>query len=184
MIARFRDTYKNEVTGKLQEEFAYGNRMQIPGLEKIHLSLCLDQRQDHGRDTLQSLADELSDIAGQRTVLTKAKKSVANFKLREGMEIGAKVTLRGANMYEFLERLVCIALPRIRDFRGVNPDGFDGRGNYNLGIEDQTIFPEVNPDKTKKIQGFNITIVTSANTDAEARALLKHFGMPYAVKNA
>ena len=109
---------------------------------------------------------------------------MANFKLREGMDIGAKVTLRGAVMYEFLERLVCIALPRIRDFRGVNPDGFDGRGNYNLGIEDQTIFPEVNPDKTKKIQGFNITIVTSANTDAEARALLKHFGMPYAKKNA
>ena len=184
MIARFREQYNNEVAGKLLEEFAYGNRMQVPGLVKINLSLCLDQRQDHGRDTLQSLADELSDIAGQRAVLTKAKKSVANFKLREGMEIGAKVTLRGAVMYEFLERLVCIALPRIRDFRGVSPDGFDGRGNYNLGIEDQTIFPEVNPDKTKKIQGFNITIVTSANTDAEARALLKHFGLPYAKKNA
>ena len=184
MIARFKEQYSNEVSGKLQEEFSYANRMQIPRVEKIVLNLCLSTKQDQGRDTLQSLADELTQITGQKAVLTKAKKSVANFKLREGMDIGAKVTLRGALMYEFLERLVCIALPRIRDFRGINPDGFDGRGNYNLGVADQTIFPEVNPDKTKKIQGFNITIVTSAETDAEARSLLTHFGMPFAKKGA
>lgn len=183
MVAQLKVQYNTEVTDKMQEEFSYKNRMEIPRLDKIVINLCLSTKQDQARDTLQSLADELGLITGQKAVLVKAKKSVANFKLREGMDIGSKVTLRGALMYEFLERLVCIALPRIRDFRGVNPAGFDGRGNYNLGISDQTIFPEVNPDKTKKIQGFNITIVTTANTNDEARSLLTHFGMPFVKKN-
>ena len=154
--------------------------MEVPKLEKVVLNLSIDTRHDRNREVLQSLADELSLIAGQRAVLTRARISVANFKLREGMPIGAKVTLRGDRMYEFMERFIHVALPRIRDFRGISDKKFDGQGNYAIGILDQTIFPEVNPDKVKKIQGLEVCIVTTAKTNDEGRELLKQFGMPFA----
>jgi large subunit ribosomal protein L5 len=160
------------------EEFKYKNVMQVPKLEKIVVNTCMSEAIQNVK-LLDAAQNELTLITGQKAVITKARKSVSNFKLREGMPLGAKVTLRGDKMWEFLDRLIAIAIPRIRDFRGINPDGFDGRGNYSMGIIEQLIFPELNFDDIKKINGMNITFVTTAKTDAEGRALLKNLGMPF-----
>jgi large subunit ribosomal protein L5 len=170
--------YKNEVASSLQEEFKYSNVMEIPRLEKIVINTCMSEAIQNVK-LLHTAADEISLISGQKAIITKARRSVSNFKLREGSPLGAKVTLRRDKMWEFFDRLVSIALPRVRDFRGVNPKGFDGRGNYSMGILEQLIFPELNFDDIKKINGMNITFVTSAKTDAEGRALLKKLGMPF-----
>ena len=180
MTATLKEKYISTYRDELKESGGYKNVMQVPKLDKIVLNIGIDTRQDRNKEVLQSLADELGEITGQRPVLNKAKVSIANYKLREGMPIGAKVTLRGERMYEFMDRLVNVAFPRVRDFRGISPKSFDGRGNYSVGITDQTIFPEINPDKVKKIQGMDITICTTANTDEEGRELLKKFGMPFA----
>ena len=175
-----RHAYYNEVVKKaLQEKFGYKNIMEVPKLDKIVLSLRLGKEKDNAK-TVNTAVDELSLIAGQKAVVTYAKKSVANFKLRQGQKIGAKVTLRGEKMYEFLDRLVNLALPRVRDFRGVNPNAFDGRGNYALGIKEQIIFPEIEYDKVDKVRGMDIIFVTTAKTDEEARELLTLFNMPFA----
>tara|TARA_X000000950_G_scaffold143398_1_gene177638 strand:+ start:7597 stop:8142 length:546 start_codon:yes stop_codon:yes gene_type:complete len=181
MTPRLKTTYKESVIPKLMESRGYKNRMQVPGLKKIVLNLCVSVSDD--RDTLTSLADDLGKITGQRAVITKAKKSVSNFKLREGMPIGARVTLRNDRMYEFMDRLVNVALPRIRDFRGIPGQSFDGRGNYSMGLQEQTVFPEIDPDKVKSTHGMDITFVTSAGEDEEARELLKLMGMPFATGN-
>tara|TARA_E500000178_G_scaffold312668_1_gene329547 strand:+ start:5701 stop:6246 length:546 start_codon:yes stop_codon:yes gene_type:complete len=181
MTPRLKTTYKESVIPKLMESRGYKNRMQVPGLKKIVLNLCVSVSED--RDTLTSLADDLGKITGQRAVITKAKKSVSNFKLREGMPIGARVTLRNDRMYEFMDRLVNVALPRIRDFRGIPGQSFDGRGNYSMGLQEQTVFPEIDPDKVKSTHGMDITFVTSAGEDEEARELLKLMGMPFATGN-
>ena len=174
-----RHAYYNEVVkGALKEKFGYKNVMEIPKLDKIVLSLRLGKEKDNAK-SFNTAVDELSLIAGQKAVVTYAKKSVANFKLRQGQKIGAKVTLRGERMYEFLDKLVSISLPRVRDFHGVNDNAFDGRGNYTLGIKEQLIFPEINFDNIKKIRGMDIVIVTTANTDEEGRALLSLLGMPF-----
>ena len=178
MQARLQKKYKEEVQKNLIEEFKYKNVMQVPKLEKIVVNTCMSEAIQNVK-LLDAAANELTLITGQKAVITKAKKSVSNFKLREGMPLGAKVTLRADKMWEFFDRLTAIAIPRIRDFRGVNPDGFDGRGNYSMGIVEQLIFPELNFDDIKKINGMNITFVTTANTDAEGRALLKNLGMPF-----
>jgi len=176
---RLRSLYENTILGKLKKELGLRNVHQIPRLTKIVVSMGVGQAiQDSA--ILQDAANEMALITGQKAVLIKARKSVSNFKLREGMEIGCKVTLRGARMYEFLERLLCIALPRIRDFRGVSPKAFDGRGNFSIGIDDQLIFPELNPDKVKRTQGMNVAFVTTARNDDEGCALLRAFGMPFA----
>ena len=163
---------------ELQNKFAYKSSMQIPRLEKIVINMGVGEAVANSK-VLDDAVEELTVIAGQKPVVTKAKKSIANFKLREGMPIGCKVTLRGERMYEFLDKLVSIALPRVRDFRGVNPNAFDGRGNYTLGVKEQLIFPEINFDQVKKIRGMDIVIVTTANTDEEGRALLTLMGMPF-----
>ena len=181
MTPRLKTTYKESVIPKLMESRGYKNRMQVPGLKKIVLNLCVSVSED--RDTLTSLADDLGKITGQQAVITKAKKSVSNFKLREGMPIGARVTLRNDRMYEFMDRLVNVALPRIRDFRGIPGQSFDGRGNYSMGLQEQTVFPEIDPDKVKSTHGMDITFVTSAGEDEEARELLKLMGMPFATGN-
>lgn len=155
----------------------YTNHMQVPRIEKVVLNMGVNS--NHDKDVIQEAQQELATITGQKPVVTKAKTSISNFKVREGMPVGCKVTLRGARMYEFLERFFNAALPRIRDFRGVNPRGFDGRGSYTMGVRDQTIFPEVELDKIKHNLGMDVTIVTSANTDAEAKELLKLMGMPF-----
>jgi len=155
--------------------------MQVPRIEKIVLNLCVSVAND--RDVLQALADDLGTITGQKAVITKAKVSVSNFKLREGMSIGAKVTLRNTRMYEFMDRLVNVALPRIRDFRGIPGNAFDGQGNYSMGMQEQTVFPEIDPDKVKKVHGMDITFVTSAKSDEEARELLSLMGMPFSTGN-
>jgi len=160
------------------EKFQYKNIMEVPKLEKIVLNMGLGDAKDN-RKLLDSAVKELATITGQKPVVTRAKKSVANFKVREGMPVGAKVTLRGEKMYEFLDRLITIALPRVRDFRGTNPNSFDGRGNYALGIKEQLIFPEINYDEVEKLRGMDIIIVTTAKTDEEARELLKLMGMPF-----
>ncbi len=176
--ARLKARYEDEVRPKLQEQFGYSSPMQHPRLEKITLNMGVGDAKQNSK-VLDEAVEELAIIAGQRPAITRARKSIAQFKLREGMPIGAKVTLRGARMWEFLDRLNTIALPRIRDFRGINPDGFDGRGNYNLGLREQTIFPEIDYDKVGAVRGLNVTITTSANTDEEARALLTALGMPF-----
>ena len=181
MTPRLKTTYKESVIPKVMESRGYKNRMQVPGLKKIVLNLYVSVSDD--RDTLTSLADDLGKITGQRAVITKAKKSVSNFKLREGMPIGARVTLRNDRMYEFMDRLVNVALPRIRDFRGIPGQSFDGRGNYSMGLQEQTVFPEIDPDKVKSTHGMDITFVTSAGEDEEARELLKLMGMPFATGN-
>ena len=181
MTPRLKTTYKESVIPKLMESRGYKNRMQVPGLKKIVLNLCVSVSED--RDTLTSLADDLGKITGQRAVITKAKKSVSNFKLREGMPIGARVTLRNDRMYEFMDRLVNVALPRIRDFRGIPGQSFDGRGNYSMGLQEQTVFPEIDPDKVKSTHGMDITFVTSASEDEEAKELLQLMGMPFATGN-
>ena len=171
--------YQAEVAPALMQKFGYKSTMQIPRLEKIVVNVgCSDAREN--AKVLDAVVNDLTTITGQKAVITKAKKSVANFKLREGMPIGAKVTLRGDKMWEFLDRLFNVALPRVRDFRGISADGFDGRGNYALGIKEQLIFPEIEYDKIDKIRGMDIVIVTTAQTDEEARELLKQVGAPFA----
>ncbi len=176
--ARLKLRYEDEIRPKLQEQFGYSSSMQHPRIEKITLNMGVGEAKQNSKE-LDAAVEQLAIIAGQRPAITRARKSIAQFKLREGMPIGAKVTLRGARMWEFLDRLNTVALPRIRDFRGINPDGFDGRGNYNLGLREQTIFPEIDYDKVDKVRGLNVTITTSAATDEEARALLTALGMPF-----
>jgi len=178
MQARKYVQYKNEVVAKLKDEYGYANSMEIPKLEKIVINTCLSEAVQNAK-ILQTTAKEITLIAGQKAVITKAKKSISNFKLREGMPLGVKVTLRRDKMWEFLDRLVSVSMPRIRDFRGINPNGFDGRGNYSFGLLEQLIFPELNFDDIKKINGMNITFVTTAKTDAEGRSLLQHLGLPF-----
>ncbi len=175
--ARLADKYRNEVHGTLVKELGCENVMEVPAIKKIVVNMSTDTSVD--KDQFKQMTDELALITGQKPVITKARKSVSNFKLREGMPIGAKVTLRGRSMYEFLDRLLYVALPRIRDFRGISRKAFDGRGNYNLGLNEQSYFPEIDPDRIKRNQGMDITIVTSAKTDADALALLKHMGFPF-----
>ena len=176
--ARLREVYDTDVRAKLQEEFNYSSPMQLPRIEKITLSMGVGDAKQNSK-ALDEAVEQMTQIAGQKAAITKARKSIAQFKLREGMSIGCKVTLRGARMWEFYDRLTAVALPRIRDFRGVNPDGFDGRGNYNLGLREQTIFPEIDYDRIDAVRGMNVTITTSAETNAEARQLLRHLGMPF-----
>ncbi len=178
-MSRMQDKYTGEVAPALMEKFSYKSAMQIPKLEKIVINIGLGEAKENAK-ALDSAVDDLMAITGQRPVVTKAKKSVAAFKLREGMNIGCKVTLRGKKMYEFLDRLFSVALPRVRDFRGINPDSFDGRGNYSMGTKEQLIFPEIDYDKIDKIRGMDIIIVTTANTDEEARELLTLMGAPFA----
>ena len=175
---RLQEKYNTSVRAELANKFAYKSSMQIPRLEKIVINMGVGDAVANSK-VLDDAVEELTLIAGQKPVVTKAKKSIANFKLREGMPIGCKVTLRGERMYQFLDKLVSIALPRVRDFHGVNQNAFDGRGNYTLGVKEQLIFPEINFDKIKKIRGMDIVIVTTANTDEEGRTLLTLMGMPF-----
>lgn len=177
-MARLKEKYKNEVSPALMQKFQYKSVMQIPKLDKIVINMGLGDTKDNAKG-LDAAVSELGMIAGQKPVVTKAKKSVASFKVRQGMNIGAKVTLRGERMYEFMDKLVNVALPRVRDFKGISGKSFDGRGNYALGIKDQLIFPEIEYDKVDKVRGMDIIFVTTANTDEEARELLKLLGMPY-----
>ena len=179
MEARLYDKYVTEVVPALQQKFGYKNVNQIPKIDKIVINMGLGDCKDNPK-ALEVAVKELEAIAGQKAITTKAKKSIANFKLREGMVIGAKVTLRGDRMYEFLDRFFNLALPRVRDFRGINPNSFDGRGNYSLGIKEQLIFPEIEYDKIDKVRGMDICFVTTANTDEEARELLTLMGAPFA----
>lgn len=177
-MARMKKKYLEEVAPALMQKFGYKNSMQIPKLEKIVISVGCGDCKDNAK-ALDAVVRDISTIAGQKAVVTTAKKSVANFKLRTGMKIGVKVTLRKDRMWEFLDRLFNVALPRIRDFRGISPDAFDGRGNYNLGVKEQIIFPEIDYDKIEKLRGMNIAICTTAKTDEEARELLKLLGAPF-----
>ncbi len=177
-MSMLRDKYKKEVVKALQATKRFPSAMDIPRLEKVVVNIGVDAQVD--RDTLKLAAEDLAKITGQRPAITKATKSISNFKLREGMAIGAKVTLRGERMYEFLERLIHATLPRIRDFRGVPAKSFDGRGNYSLGLKEQTLFPEIEADKVKRVQGMDITIVTTATNNADAKELLQLLGMPFA----
>ena len=179
MAARIKELYTNEVAPALLKKYEYKSVMQIPKLDKIVINIGAGDAKENSK-VIDAIMADLSLIAGQKAVPTYAKKSVANFKLRQGMKIGAKVTLRGEKMYEFMDRLFNFALPRVRDFKGINPDAFDGRGNYALGIKEQLIFPEIEYDKVDKIRGMDICFVTTANTDAEARELLKLMGAPFA----
>ena len=177
-MSRLRDMYYNEIVPAMVSKFGYKNVMQVPKLDKIVLNMGVGEAKDNAK-VLESAVKDMEIIAGQKVVTTKAKNSVANFKIREGMAIGCKTTLRGEKMYEFADRLVNLALPRARDFRGVNPDAFDGRGNYALGIKEQLIFPEIEYDKVDKVRGMDVIFVTTAHTDEEARELLRLFGMPF-----
>ncbi len=177
-MARLRETYKNEIMGAMTTKFGYTNQMQVPKIEKIVINMGVGEAKDNAK-VLENAVGDMQMITGQKPIITKAKKSVAAFKLREGMPIGCKTTLRGEKMYEFLDRLVNLALPRVRDFRGVSSTAFDGRGNYALGVKEQLIFPEVEYDKIDKVRGMDIIIVTTADTDEEARELLTQFGMPF-----
>jgi large subunit ribosomal protein L5 len=177
-VSRLKDTYNNEIVDAMTKKFGYSNVMQVPKLDKIVINMGVGEAKDNAK-VLDSAVKDLETISGQKAVLTRAKKSVANFKIREGLAIGCKVTLRGEKMYEFLDRLVNLSLPRVRDFRGVNPNSFDGRGNYALGIKEQIIFPEIEYDKVDKVRGMDIIFVTTANTDEEARELLTLFNMPF-----
>jgi large subunit ribosomal protein L5 len=176
---RLKETYENEIRPALKDELGLSSLMQVPRIEKITLNMGVGEAKTDAKQLDQAM-DELTTIAGQRPQIRKARKSVAQFKIREGMPIGAKVTLRGARMYEFLDRLVSIALPRIRDFRGLNPNSFDGRGNYSIGLREQIIFPEINYDDIQQVRGLDVTITTSAETDEHARALLQALGLPFA----
>ena len=178
MAARLKEHYQNEVRKKLQEEFQITNPMAVPKIEKVVLNMGMGEAISNSK-ILDSAVDELTTITGQKPVVTKAKKSIASFKLREGQSIGTMVTLRGEKMYEFLDRLINIALPRVRDFRGVPTKSFDGRGNYTLGVRDHLIFPEIDAGKVDKSKGMNITIVTTAKNDEQARFLLRELGMPF-----
>ena len=179
MATRIKEKYLAEAVPALQQKFGYANVMQIPRLEKVIINMGLGDCKDNAK-ALESAVAELTQIAGQKPLVTKARKSIANFKLRQGMNVGAKVTLRGARMEEFIDKLVNIALPRVRDFRGVSPKAFDGRGNYALGIKEQLIFPEIEYDKVEKIRGMEMIFVTTAKTDEEAKELLRLLGMPFA----
>ena len=178
-MSRLKDLYSNEIKDAMVKKFGYKNVMQIPKLDKIVINMGVGEAKENAK-VLDTAIKDLETITGQKAVVTRAKKSVANFKLREGMPIGCKVTLRGEKMYEFVDRLVNLALPRVRDFRGVNPNAFDGRGNYALGIKEQIIFPEIEFDKVDKVRGMDIIFVTTAKTDEEARELLTLFNMPFA----
>lgn len=178
MVARLLERYRNEVCPTLAREFDRPNRLAVPWLEKIVVTMGMG-RAVKEEGVLETAADELALITGQRPVITRARKSISNFKLREGMSVGLKVTLRGRRMYEFLDRLIALAIPRVKDFRGLSPSGFDGRGNYNMGLSEQTVFPEIDPSRVKFTQGMNIAIVTTARTDEEARRLLALLGMPF-----
>lgn len=178
-MARLKEFYKKDVAPALMNKFSYKSVMQVPKLDKIIINVGCGEAKDNAK-VIDSIIIDLETITGQRPVVCKAKKSVANFKLREGMNIGVKVTLRGERMYEFLDRLFNVALPRVRDFRGINPNSFDGRGNYNMGIKEQLIFPEIEYDKIDKVRGMDICFVTTANTDEEARELLSLMGAPFA----
>ena len=177
-MARLKDRYKSEIAGAMQQKFGYKNIMQVPKLEKVVINMGLGDCKDNSK-ALELAVTELATISGQKPLVTKAKKSIANFKVREGMNVGAKVTLRGDRMYEFTDKLVSIVLPRVRDFRGVSNKAFDGRGNYSLGVREQLIFPEIEYDKVEKIRGMEMVFVTTAKTDEEARELLKLLGMPF-----
>ena len=177
-MTRLKDVYDKELVPKLQAEFNYKNVMEVPKIEKIVVNMGLGEAIQNVK-ILDSAATELGAITGQKAVVTRAKKSIASFKLREGMPIGCMVTLRKEKMYEFLDRLINVSLPRVRDFKGVSGKGFDGRGNYTMGVKEQLIFPEINYDKIDKVKGMNITIVTTAKTDAEGKALLRLLGMPF-----
>lgn len=178
-MSRLKDLYNDQIVENLTKKFGYKNIMQVPKLDKIVVNMGVGEAKENAK-LLESAVKDMETITGQKAVLTKAKNSVANFKIREGMPIGCKVTLRGEKMYEFLDRLVNLSLPRVRDFRGVNPNSFDGRGNYSLGIKEQIIFPEIEFDKIDKVRGMDIIFVTTAKTDEEARELLKEFNMPFA----
>ena len=178
MTARLRETYNNEVFNQLKDKFQYKNVMEIPKLTKITINMGLGEAKDNSK-ILESAVNEIALIAGQKPVVTKAKKSIANFKVRQGMPVGAKVTLRGDRMYEFADKFFNIALPRVRDFKGVSRNAFDGRGNYSMGIKEQLIFPEINYDQVETIKGMNIVFTTTAKTDEEAQALLELLGMPF-----
>lgn len=178
-MSRLKETYLNEIMDAMQKKFEYKNVMQIPKLDKIVINMGVGEAKENHK-ILDTAVKDLETITGQKAVITRAKNSVANFKLREGQPIGCKVTLRGDKMYEFLDRLVNLALPRVRDFRGVNPNAFDGRGNYALGVKEQIIFPEIEYDKVDKVRGMDIIFVTTANTDEEARELLTLFNVPFA----
>ena len=178
-MARLKDYYKNDVSPALMKKFGYKSVMQIPKIEKIILNVGCGEARENAK-VIDSVLTDVTAIAGQKPVITKAKKSVANFKLREGMNIGVKVTLRADRMYEFLDRLFNISLPRVRDFRGINPNSFDGRGNYSMGLKEQLIFPEIEYDKIDKVRGMDIIFVTTAKTDEEARELLTLMGAPFA----
>ena len=178
MTARLKERYEKEIAGALGEKFSYGNGLAVPRLEKIVLSMGIgDAHADQAK--LDTAMKQLALIAGQKPLVTKARKSISNFKLREGMNVGLKVTLRGQRMYEFLDRLISLAIPRVRDFRGLSPSGFDGRGNYNMGLVEQTVFPEIDPATVTFNQGMNIALQTTAKTDEEARELLGLLGMPF-----
>ena len=178
-MSRLKELYRDEITPAMTKKFGYKNVMEIPKLDKIVINMGVGEAKENAK-LLEAAVKDMETITGQKAVLTKAKNSVANFKIREGMAIGCKTTLRGEKMYEFLDRLVNLALPRVRDFRGVNPNAFDGRGNYALGIKEQIIFPEIEYDKVDKVRGMDIIFVTTAKTDEEARELLTLFNMPFA----
>ena len=178
-MTRLKEQYDSQIKAAMTEKFGYKNVMQIPKLDKIVINMGVGEAKENSK-LLDAAVKELETISGQKVVLTRAKNSIANFKLREGMPIGCKVTLRGDKMYEFADRLINLALPRVRDFRGVNPNAFDGRGNYALGIKEQLIFPEIEYDQVDKVRGMDVIFVTTAHTDEEARELLTLFGMPYA----
>ena len=178
-MSRLKEKYLNEIKDEMQKKFQYKNVMQIPKLDKIVINMGVGEAKENAK-LLEAAVKDMETITGQKAVLTRAKNSVANFKIREGMPIGCKVTLRGEKMYEFVDRLINLSLPRVRDFRGVNPNAFDGRGNYALGIKEQLIFPEIEYDKVDKVRGMDVIFVTTAKTDEEARELLTQFNMPFA----
>ena len=178
-MSRLKDTYYSEIVPAMMKKFEYKNIMQVPKIEKVVVNMGVGEAKENAK-ALEAAVNDMQIITGQKAVTTKAKNSVANFKIREGMAIGCKVTLRGERMYEFVDRLINLALPRVRDFRGVNPNAFDGRGNYALGIKEQLIFPEIEYDKIDKVRGMDVIFVTTAKTDEEARELLAQFNMPFA----
>ena len=178
-MSRLKEQYQNEIVDAMIKKFGYKNIMEVPKLDKVVINMGVGEAKENAK-VLESAIADMEKIAGQKAVVTRAKNSVANFKIREGMPIGCKVTLRGEKMYEFVDRLINLALPRVRNFRGVNPNAFDGRGNYALGIKEQLIFPEIEYDKIDKVRGMDVIFVTTAKTDEEARELLKQFNMPFA----
>ena len=178
-MSRLKEQYQNEIVDAMIKKFGYKNIMEVPKLDKVVINMGVGEAKDNAK-LLESAIADMEKIAGQKAVVTREKKSVANFKIREGMPIGCKVTLRGEKMYEFVDRLINLSLPRVRDFRGVNPNAFDGRGNYALGIKEQLIFPEIEYDKIDKVRGMDVIFVTTAKTDEEARELLTQFNMPFA----